>query len=217
MTVVLPIFTRIVSANPPLPLLQPALAWLNLHVAISQQTFAALSTFVDATGGDAVPVVLSDNVTVQMPVLWSSSEEVSEAAATIAAYLSLTSARWNAHWLTALPSATESSSGAVVPFRTTADPMATALCEHLCRRLLREAVTTALLQAVAASPLGTPSPADVLQHAAAGVAGADNDVATFDVCDCGVCYPDSRVVCPNSSCACCVHRPACGSIGRVAR
>jgi hypothetical protein len=187
---VLPIVTRVVSSKTPFPFLQPALAWLNIHVGVDGHLLANLKSFVEASSGDVVNVVLGDNATVPLASSWTTPEDVAEAAGAIASFLSLSADRWQQSWLSRLPTWSESASGANVPFRTSGDVTATALFEYLSRRLLRESLARALLAAVASSPKGNPAPDEVLRRCVAGCSTLvphPHDVAPFDICDCGAC------------------------------
>jgi hypothetical protein len=190
--VFLPVIARVLGAKPSLPILQPALAWLNIHVTPSKDAIGAVQRFVDNTNGDGIDVTLSDTVTVPLPASWATVDDVADAEAIVATYVALLMPPYKSRDLAKLSPATETETGTGVPFALifadlTAIGIESPLHEHLSRRLCRDTLSRALLQAVAVSPKGTPSPDEVLRHAVLGNADGPSAVSSFDVCDVGEC------------------------------
>lgn len=184
---------RLIAASPSLPVLQPSLAWLSIHVSLSPEAVAVLEKFVVQTGGDAVEATLSDSRTVPLNTAWTTPEDVLESAQTLAYFLSLVSPPWKPKALRTLQRAGEVTTGAApAPYQSEALALPTSLVaihEYLSRRLLRDSLTTALLLSVAVSPSGNPSPDQVLKKAVLGSSvdgAAPSLVSSFDVCDVGM-------------------------------
>lgn len=187
-----PLVARIVSTSPPLPLLQPALAWLNVHVVMSSDSLRFVQRFSDETHGDATDVVLGEVLTVPLSGAWITHDDVCEASLTISAFLSVIAPKWRSRELRRMSPASDTSTGAaMVPFKYDIDGLPApivAIHEYLSHRLMRDVLSSALLRSAAVSPKGTPSPDQVLRKA---VVGSDRDgpsvVFSFDICDSGMC------------------------------